>query len=264
MTMDDMDGFRNKKAFVLDMDGVVYHGNRLLPGAKEFVEWMKSNGRPFLFLTNSSERTPRELREKMSRLGIDLDESNFHTSAIATANFIARQKPGCSAFVIGEAGLINALYERGISMNDTNPDFVVVGETRSYGYERLEKACFLVQRGAKLIGCNPDLTGPIEGGIVPATGSLISPIEMTTGVKAYFLGKPNPIMMRHAVKRLNSSAEETMIIGDRMDTDILAGVEAEIDTALMLSGVTSRADLGKFAYAPDYVFEGLFDIVSKL
>lgn len=256
--------FSKKSAFILDMDGVVYHGNRLLPGAKEFVDWLRKNGKKFLFLTNSSERTPRELQEKMLRLGIELEERHFHTSALATADFLATQKPGCSVFVIGEAGLYNALYERGISMNDTNPDYVVVGETRTYGYERIEKASFLVQKGAKLIGCNPDLTGPTEAGIAPATGALIAPIELTAGIKAYFLGKPNPFMMRRAVKRLEVSSRDTLIIGDRMDTDIIAGVESEIDTALVLSGVTSLEDLPKFAYQPKYIFKGLQEMVESL
>jgi len=259
-----MNNFLKKHGFILDMDGVVYHGNRLLPGAKEFVEWLKVCRKRFIFLTNASERTPRELQEKMARLGIEIAEDQFYTSALATAEFLSRQAPQCSAFVIGEAGLFNALYERGISMNDNNPDYVVVGETRSYGYERLEKASFLVQRGAKLIGTCPDLTGPTEAGIVPGTGALIAPIELTTGCKAYFVGKPNPLMMRHATKRLDVSTHDTMIIGDRMDTDIIAGVEAEIDTALVLSGVTSREDMRRFAYRPRYVFEGLADIVGRI
>ncbi len=253
-----------KKAFILDMDGVVYHGNRLLEGAAEFVEWMKTHDRKFLFLTNASERTPRELQEKMARLGIEVPERQFYTSALATADFLARQSPGCSAFVIGEAGLYNALYESGISMNDSNPDYVVVGETRSYGYERLEKATFLVQAGAKLIGTSPDLTGPTEAGIAPGTGALIAPIALASRCEAYFTGKPNPLMMRRAGKRLEAETRLTMIIGDRMDTDIIAGVESEIDTALVLSGVTARSDLKRFAYQPRYIFTGLLDLVQQL
>lgn len=259
-----MDRIFNKSAFILDMDGVVYHGNQLLPGAKEFVDWMTRHGKKFIFLTNASERTPRELREKLIRMGIDLPENRFYTSALATAEFLARQHPGCTAYVIGEAGLYNALYERGISMNDTDPDYIVFGETRSYSYERIEKAVFLIQKGAKLIGTCPDLTGPTEAGIVPGNGALIAPIELATGMKAYFVGKPNPVMMRRAVGRLEVDPCDAMIIGDRMDTDILAGVEAEIDTALLFSGVTAPEDLKRFSYRPSYTFQGLFELAEKL
>lgn len=263
--MDDLRiTLREKKAFVCDMDGVIYHGNRLLPGASDFVNWLYVNNKPFLFLTNSSERTPRELSEKLKRLGIAAIESNFYTSALATAEFISRQSPNCTAYVIGEAGLMNALYDKGISMNDNNPDYVVVGETRTYNFERIEKAVWLVQRGARLIGTNPDMTGPTERGIVPATGSLIAPIELATGRKAYFIGKPNPLMMRRSVRRLSVHSYETAIIGDRMETDIIAGIEAEVDTVLVLSGVTSADDINNFAYRPSYIFSGLDEIYHVL
>lgn len=255
---------KNKTAFISDMDGVIYHGNNLLPGAADFVRMLEKRRLKYLFLTNSSERTPRELAEKLSRLGVDVAPEHFYTSALATADFLSRQKPGCSVFAIGEAGLTNALYEKGISMNDVDPDFVVIGETRSYSFERLEKAVHLVLKGAKLIGTNPDLTGPTEKGIVPATGALISPIELSTGKKGYFIGKPNPFMMRRAVKFLNAMSRETVIIGDRMDTDIIAGVEAEVDTVLVLSGVTKQEDIGNFAYSPKYIMSGLAELVEKL
>jgi len=247
-----------KLGFICDMDGVVYHGNRLLPGAKEFVDWLKAGNKNFLFLTNSSERSPRELKEKLARLGLDVDASHFYTSALATATFLKSQKPeGCSAYVIGDPGLLNALYDAGVSMNDIAPDYVVMGETHSYSYEKIEKAVNLVRRGARLIGANPDLTGPIENGIAPATGALIAPIELSTGAKAYFVGKPNPLMMRGALKHLGCRREDTAIIGDRMDTDIIAGIESEIDTVLVLSGVTSEDDLKMFAYRPKYILPGL-------
>ncbi|HNX26552.1 MAG TPA: HAD-IIA family hydrolase [Phycisphaerae bacterium] len=258
-----MEKLRAKEAFICDMDGVIYHGNKLLPGVVEFVGWLRNEGKKFVFLTNSSERSPRELREKLGRLGLDVAEGHFFTSAMATAEFLARQCPGGSAYVIGETGLINALYNAGFSMNDSNPDYVVMGETRSYSYEKLEKAVNLVRCGAKLIGTNPDLTGPTESGIAPATGSLISPIELSTGTKAYFVGKPNPLMMRNALKKLCAVRETTAIIGDRMDTDVLAGMEAEIETVLVLSGVTSREDLPKFSYRPGYILHGVGDIVSS-
>ncbi|MBN2050977.1 MAG: HAD family hydrolase, partial [Spirochaetales bacterium] len=248
-----MEELRKKNAFICDMDGVIYHGNRLLSGAKEFVDWLQKENKRFLFLTNASERSPRELCQKLSRLGIEVEKEHFYTSALATAGFLASQKPGGSAYVIGEAGLINALYDAGFSMNDVNPDYVVVGESRSYNIETIQHAVKLVNAGAKLIGTNPDVTGPTELGIMPATGALIAPIEMATGKKAFFVGKPNPLMMRHALKRLGAVREETVIVGDRMDTDIISGIESEIDTVLVLSGVTSREDLPTFAYQPHYV-----------
>ena len=259
-----LDELKKKSAFISDMDGVIYHGNNLLPGAADFVRMLEERKLKYLFLTNSSERTPRELAEKLARLGVQVAPEHFYTSALATADFLSRQKPGCSVFAIGEAGLTNALYERGITMNDVDPDYVVVGESRTYSYERLEKAVQLVLKGARLIGTNPDLTGPTEKGIVPATGSLIAPIELSTGKKAYFIGKPNPFMMRRAVKYLDAMSRETVIIGDRMDTDIIAGVEAEVDTVLVLSGVTRREDIARFAYTPKYVMTGLAELVETL
>jgi NagD protein len=251
-----------KKAFIIDMDGVIYHGNRLLPGAKDFVAWLFRHDKKFLFLTNASERSPRELQEKLARMDIRVPVENFYTSALATAGFLASQHPGGSVYVIGEAGLINALYEAGLSMNDINPDYVVVGDTRTYSFERIERAVHLVRKGARLVGTNPDLTGPTEEGIVPSTGSLIAPIELSTNRKAYFVGKPNPLMMRHALKRLNSRREETVIIGDRMDTDIISGIEAEIEPLLVLSGVTDRGDLVIFPYSPYYILEGVGEIAA--
>ncbi len=253
---------KNKKAFICDMDGVIYHGNKLLDGAQKFIDWVQENDKKYLFLTNSSERSPVELQQKLARLGLHVDESHFYTSAIATARFLATQKPNCTAYVIGEAGLINALYQVGITMNDVNPDYVVVGDTRSYGYEKLEKAVRLVCNGAKLIGTNPDVTSPMENGIVPATKALLSPIELTTRKNAYCIGKPNPLMMRQAVKLLGEAVEDTAIIGDRMDTDIVAGIESEIDTILVLSGVTSEEGMKKFAYQPKYYFENIGKIVE--
>ena len=250
-------------AFIVDMDGVIYHGNRLLRGAAELVAWLRRNGKRFLFLTNSSERSPAELSQKLARLGIEVEAEHFYTSALATATFLASQKPGGSAFVIGEPGLTNALYDAGYTMNNVNPDYVVVGEGRSYGLEAIERAVRLVFQGARLVATNPDLSGPEEGGIIPACGALVAPIELTTGKKAYFVGKPNPLMMRHALKRLGATREETAIIGDRMDTDIIAGVEAEIETILVLSGVTSREEIGRFSYAPRHVLEGVFEIPGQ-
>ncbi len=255
--------FNEFKAFICDMDGVIYHSDHLLPGVTKFVEWLKTENKSFLFLTNSSARTPRELQEKMFRLGLEMEEKHFYTSALATAAFLSQQHPGGSAYVIGDAGITNALYNAGFSMNDTNPDYVVISESSSYNFEKLTHAVNLVLKGAKLIGTNPDLTGPVENGIIPATGSLIAPVELSTGAKAYFVGKPNPLMMRHALKKLKCRREETLIIGDRMDTDIIAGIESEITTILVLSGVTAREELEHFAYRPNYILDGVGEIVAE-
>ncbi|MBQ3493048.1 MAG: HAD family hydrolase [Clostridia bacterium] len=256
-----MENLRNKKCFICDMDGVIYHGNRLISGVKEFVEWLDKTGKNFLFLTNSSERSPRELKEKLARMGLNVGEEHFYTSALATASFLKSQCPNGSVYVIGEPGLTNALYEAGFSMNDINPDYVVFGETRSLNYEKIEKAVKLVLNGAKLIGTNSDLTAKVESGIIPACRALISSIEMTTGRNAYFIGKPNPLMMRHALKKLDCHRVDAAIIGDRMDTDILAGIESELDTVLVLTGVTDKEDLVKYAYGPKYVLNDVGELV---
>ena len=253
---------KSKNGFICDMDGVIYHGNKILPGVKEFIEWLQKEKKKFLFLTNSSERSQRELQDKLSRMGIVVDREHFYTSALATASFLHSQKPKGSAFVIGEAGLLNALYDVGYRMNNVDPDYVVMGEARSYSYEKIEQAVNLVIKGAKLIGTNPDVNGPIEDGIAPATAALIAPIEIATGKKAYFVGKPNPLMMRSALKKLQCRREETVIIGDRMDTDIIAGIESEIDPCLVLSGITTTKEIDNFAYRPIFVLNGVIDIVK--
>ncbi|MFB6320017.1 HAD-IIA family hydrolase [Saccharicrinis sp. FJH54] len=257
-----VENIRNKSGFICDMDGVIYHGNKILDGVKEFVGWLKEENKKFVFLTNSSERTIKELQGKLSRMGLDVGPEHFYTSALATATFLQNQKPNGSAYIIGEAGLINALYNAGYSSNNIDPDYVVMGEARSYSYEVIEKAVNLVNKGAKLVGTNPDLTGPIENGIAPATKALISPIELATGKQAYFVGKPNPLMMRIALKKLGIQREDTIIIGDRMDTDIVAGIEAEIDTCLVLSGISTTETIKEFAYRPHYVLKGVNEIVK--
>lgn len=253
----------DKKGFICDMDGVIYHGNNILPGVKEFVEWLQTENKSFLFLTNSSERSPRELRQKLLRMGLDVGEEHFYTSALATAAFIKSQNPTATAYIIGEAGLINALYDAGITMNDVNPDYVIMGETRNYNYASIEKAVGLIFNGAKLIGTNSDLTGPSEKGIVPACRALIAPIELTTGVAAYYLGKPNPLMMKTGLKMLGVSVDDAVIVGDRMDTDIISGIESEIETALVLSGVTTPEIMKKYPYRPKYIFAGVGEIVNN-
>ena len=258
----DIDQIKAKCGFIIDMDGVIYHGNKLLPGTTEFVQWLKDNNKKFVFLTNNSEKTPEELQSKLKRMGIEVDADKFFTSALATAMFLISQKPKGSAYIIGEAGLINALYNVGYTMNSVDPDYVVMGESRTYNYEKIEHAVNLVLKGAKLIGTNSDLSGPVENGIVPATKALIAPIELATGKSAYFVGKPNPLMMRKGLKKLNCTREESIIIGDRMDTDILAGIESEIDTCLVLSGITTREEMSAFAYQPKYVLNGVIDLMK--
>lgn len=251
-----------KSGFIIDMDGVIYHGNRLLAGVPEFLKWLEDSGKKFLFLTNSSERSPKELHEKLNRLGIDVGEEHFYTSALATAGFLASQKPNGSAYIIGDAGLIHALYSFGYTINNVNPDYVVVGDTHNYNFESIQTAVNLVLKGARLIGANPDVSGPVENGIAPSTKALIAPIEIATGKKAYFVGKPNPLMMRIALKRLMVSREDAIVIGDRMDTDVRCGLESEIDTLLVLSGITSREEIDNFPYRPQYILNGVVDLVS--
>ena len=254
--------FNEKKGFICDMDGVIYHGNKVLPGVAEFVQWLHEEKKEYLFLTNNSGYTPKELQQKLARMGLDVSEDHFYTSALATAAFLKNQAPGCSAYVIGEAGLYNALYEAGITMNDVNPDYVVLGEGKSYSLDTITKATNLVLNGAKLIGANSDVSGPIENGISPACGALVAPIEIATGKKAYFCGKPNPLMMRTGLRLLGCHSEEAVIVGDRMDTDIVAGTESGASTVLVLSGVSTMETLKTYAYQPTVVLNGVGEIVK--
>jgi len=248
------------KAYVLDMDGVLYRGNQLIPGAKEFIERLQSGGHRFLFLTNNSQRTPLDFQRKLERMGLDVGEEHYFTSGMATAAFLASQKPGGSAFVIGEAGLTHALYQVGYSLTDVDPDYVVLGDTPSYDFAKIVHAVKLVLGGARFIATNPDVTGPQEEGIHPACGALAAPIERATGRQAFYIGKPNPLMMREALRRLDSHAEDSVMIGDRMDTDILSGLGAGMHTVLVLTGVTSRDDLERYSYQPNRVVATLHDL----
>ena len=252
--------FSKKKGFICDMDGVIYHGNQILPGVAEFIDWLHRENKEYLFLTNNSGYTPRELHQKLSRMGLDVPEERFYTSALATAAFLKNQAPGCSVYAIGEAGLLNALYDAGITMNDVNPDYVVIGEGKAYSLDTLTRATNLVMQGAKLIGANTDVSGPIENGISPACGALVAPIELATGKKAYFCGKPNPLMMRTGLRMLGCHSEEAVIVGDRMDTDVIAGLESGADTVLVLSGVSDRATIQTYAYQPTMILDGVGDI----
>jgi len=253
---------KSKAGYIIDMDGVIYHGNKLLPGVTDFVNWLEATGKKYLFLTNSPERTPKELHEKLKRLGINVGEEHFYTSALATASFLASQTPDGSAYIIGDAGLIYAMYNVGYTVNNVNPDYVVVGDPRSYNFEKIELAVNLVLKGAKLIGTNSDISGPVENGIAPSTKALIAPIEIATGKKAYFVGKPNPLMMRSALKRLGVANEDAIVIGDRMDTDVISGLESELDTLLVLSGIATKEDIAKFPYRPKYILNGVIDLVE--
>ena len=255
-----MDLLRDKKGYICDMDGVIYRGDRLLPGVKEFVQWLYKEDKKFLFLTNSSLRSPKELQQKLKRMGLDVDESHFYTSAMATAKFLSHQSPECSAYVIGEPGLYNALYNVGITTNTVDPDYVIVGETNNYNFDNICQAVKHVFNGAKLIGTNSDLTAPLESGIVPACRALLSPIEATTGKNAYYIGKPNPLMMRTGLKILGVHSEDAAMIGDRMDTDIIAGIESGLDTVLVLTGVTTREVMEQYPYRPRLVLNNVGDI----
>lgn len=255
-----MDQLRSRLGFICDMDGVIYHGDRLLPGVKEFVEWLYRENKKFLFLTNASSRSPKELQQKLGRMGLDVDESHFYTSALATARFLSHQAPGCSAYVIGDPGLFNALHDVGITINTVDPDYVVVGETSNYNYDSICRAVRHVLQGSKLIGTNTDLTGPTEHGIVPACRALVAPIEAATGKQAYYVGKPNPLMMRTGLRMLDVHSGEAAMIGDRMDTDVIAGIESGLDPVLVLSGVTSREDISRYPYRPRLILNGVGDI----
>ncbi len=258
-----MDELRNKKGYICDMDGVIYHGNQILPGVKEFIEWLYQEDKKFLFLTNNSGKTPQELQEKLARMGLQVDKSHFYTSALATASFIAAQTPNARAFVIGEPGLYNALYEKGIILDDNEPDYVIIGESSSYNYDNICRAVHHVQNGARLIGTNSDLTGPTEHGIIPACRAFVKPIEMVTGTEAYYIGKPNPLMMRTGLNMLGVHSNEAAMIGDRMDTDMVSGIESGLDTVLVLSGVSTMETVKSFPYRPRLILSGVGDIPPK-
>ena len=257
-----LENIRNKKAFICDMDGVIYHGKRLLDGASQFVEWLKSEKKEYLFLTNSSERSPGQLRDKLGQMGIDVAEEHFMTSALATASFLHSQKPGARVYTIAGLGLQEALLDVGCVLTDDKPDYVILGETCDYTYDKLETAIMAVHDGARLIGTNPDICGPNEKGIMMACGAMTAPVEMTTGKKAYYIGKPNPLIMRDSLKRIHCHREDTVIIGDRMDTDIIAGIESEIQTVLVLSGVTQKDDVEKFPYRPNLILDHVGQIAE--
>ncbi|WP_436493490.1 HAD-IIA family hydrolase [Actinokineospora sp. HUAS TT18] len=249
--------------YLMDMDGVLVHEEHLIPGADAVIAELTSTGTPFLVLTNNSIYTPRDLRARLLRTGLDVPESAIWTSALATAKFLDTQRPGGSAFVIGEAGLTTALHEIGYVLTDRDPDYVVLGETRTYSFTAITRAIRLVEEGARFIATNPDATGPSREGSLPATGSVAALIERATGRAPYYVGKPNPLMMRSGLRSLGAHSENTLMIGDRMDTDVRSGLEAGLRTILVLTGISGRETAELFPYRPTRVIESIADLVGN-
>ena len=252
-----MDGIKN---YLMDMDGVILRGTTLIPGAAEFVEHLREQDLPFLILTNNSLYTPRDLQVRLSYMGLHVQPEAIFTSALATAQFLHDQRPGGRAYAIGESGLTTALHDIGYVLPDQEPEYVVLGETTAYSFERITRAIRFVTAGARFIATNPDAMGPGEGGIVPATGSVAALISAATGVKPYFVGKPNPLMMRTALRTLNAHSENSVMIGDRLDTDIIAGTESGLRTILVLTGVTTREEVERYPYRPTWVRESIAEV----
>ena len=250
----------NKAGYLIDMDGVIYRGSRLIEGAQKFIGELLEAGIPFLFLTNNSQRTRRDVATKLKRLGIDVKEKHVFTSAMATARFLARQKPGGTAFVIGEGGLQTALHLNGYSIVEKDPDYVVVGEGRTFNFEIMEAALGMLNSGSKLIATNMDPNCPSLAGSRPGCGAIVAILEKASGIQAFSLGKPSPVMILEAMKELGLTPSQTTIIGDTMETDILGGVQLGCHSILVLSGGTKREDLVKFAYRPDKVVESIMEL----
>ncbi|HIZ37921.1 MAG TPA: HAD-IIA family hydrolase [Candidatus Ruania gallistercoris] len=250
--------------WLTDMDGVLVHEEHALPGAAEFIARLREREIPFQILTNNSIYTPRDLAARLRASGIDVDESAIWTSALATASFLADQVPGGSAYVIGEAGLTTALYEHGYILTSSTPDYVVLGETRTYSFSAITRAIRLINDGARFIATNPDVTGPSVEGPLPATGAVAAMITAATKREPYFVGKPNPVMIRTALNRINAHSEQTAMIGDRMDTDVVAGMEAGLRTYLVLTGSTAADEVEAFPYRPTEVRDGIEDLIELI
>jgi NagD protein len=253
-----------RHGYLIDMDGVLYRGSELIAGADYFIRKLRERDIPFRFLTNNSQRTRRDVMMKLARMGIDVEESHVYTCAMATARFLAQQKPGGTAFVIGEGGLLNALHQNGYAVVDHDPDYVVVGEGRTFNLEMVEAAVRMIMRGSKLIATNLDPNCPTQNGLRPGCGAMVAMLESATGVKAFSVGKPSPIMMREARKELGLSTAETIMIGDTMETDILGGVQLGFHTVLVLSGGTQREDVDHYAYRPELVVDSLAEYAGML
>jgi NagD protein len=253
---------RERRSWLMDMDGVIVREDSLVPGADRFVARLAETGHPYLILTNNSMYTARDLAARLDRLGLPVTPDTIWTSAMATAKFLDDQRPNGTAFAIGEAGLTTALYEAGYTLSETDPDYVVLGETRTYSFERISRAIQLIARGARFIATNPDPTGPSPAGPLPATGSVAALISSATGVQPYYVGKPNPLMIRSALRQIGAHSESTVMIGNRMDTDIVTGLEAGLETILVLTGIATRDEAGRFSYLPSHIVESVADLVG--
>jgi NagD protein len=255
---------REIRSWLMDMDGVLVHEETAIPGADRFLTRLRERELPFLVLTNNSIYTPRDLSARLRASGLEVPEDAIWTSALATARFLDDQRPGGSAFVIGEAGLTTALHDAGYTLTEREPDYVVLGETRTYSFSRITQAIRLIVEGARFIATNPDPTGPAPDGPVPATGSVAALISRATGVDPYFVGKPNPLMMRSALNAIDAHSESAAMVGDRMDTDMVSGLEAGMHTVLVLTGSTQRAEAERFPYRPSRIVDSIADLVDEL
>jgi NagD protein len=255
---------REIRSWLMDMDGVLLRENHPIPGAEEFLHRLAERGMPFLVLTNNSIYTRRDLAARLAAIGLDVPEDRIWTSALATADFLASQRPGGTAFAIGEAGLTTALHQAGYTLTEREPDYVVLGETRTYSFERIAQAIRLILGGARFIATNPDPTGPTPDGPLPATGSVAALISRATGVAPYFVGKPNPLMMRSALNAIDAHSETTAMVGDRMDTDVVSGLEAGMHTVLVLTGSTRRDEAESFPYRPSRIVDSIADLLPDL
>jgi NagD protein len=255
---------REIRSWLMDMDGVLVHEEQAIPGAPELIARLRERGTPFLVLTNNSIYTRRDLAARLRTSGLDVPEESIWTSALATARFLEDQRPGGSAFVIGEAGLTTALHAAGYTLTERDPDYVVLGETRTYSLERLTRAIRLIAAGARFIATNPDPTGPSPDGPTPATGAVAALVSRATGVQPYYVGKPNPLMMRSALNAIEAHSEDTAMIGDRMDTDVISGLEAGLHTVLVLTGVTTRDEADRFPFRASRVVDSVADLLPEL
>ena len=252
------------ESWLTDMDGVLVHEGQPVPGAPEFVGRLRRSGKPFLILTNNSIYTARDLQARLARIGIVVPETAIWTSALATAQFLDDQRPGGTAYVLGEAGLTTALHNAGYILSNLEPDYVVLGETRTYSFEAITTAIRLIMSGARFICTNPDPVGPSNEGVLPAVGSVAALISKATNIEPYFVGKPNPMMMRSALNTIGAHSETTAMIGDRMDTDVLCGLEAGLETILVLTGISTRADADRFPYRPSRVIASVADLIEEV
>ncbi|MET9492595.1 HAD-IIA family hydrolase [Nocardia sp. NBC_01327] len=250
-------------SYLTDMDGVLVHENHMVPGADQFLAELRDNEIPFLVLTNNSIYTARDLQARLQHTGLDIPIESIWTSALATATFLRDQRPNGTAYVVGESGLTTALHEIGYVLTDSEPDYVVLGETRTYSFEAITTAIRLISAGARFIATNPDATGPSREGILPATGSVAALITRATGKEPYYVGKPNPLMMRSALRRIDAHSQSTVMIGDRMDTDVISGLEAGLRTILVTTGISTHSTVEQYPYRPTAILHSVADLVGK-